>query len=227
MFQFRRFPSYAYFVQRRMTGYCPAGLPHSEIPGSMDICSSPRLFAACHVLLRLLMPRHSPCALSSLTCSSQSPLRFVSAGCLSASVENSARSLAPRFSPKTGFRRVKTGVTEALSGLAPRCQRILVLFENYAGFSQIRNCMSPCILSDAVPHSICFVMCLHTTPLCCLTCFVTLFSFQGAGLQPLFAVRFEDPIFRSGLQIQRQIAWWARVGSNHRPYDYQSYALAS
>ena len=79
MFQFRRFPSYAYFVQRRMTGYCPAGLPHSDIPGSMDICSSPRLFAACHVLLRLLMPRHSPCALSSLTCSSQSPFGSVSA----------------------------------------------------------------------------------------------------------------------------------------------------
>ena len=72
MFQFRRFPSYAYFVQRRMTGYCPAGLPHSDIPGSMDICSSPRLFAACHVLLRLLMPRHSPCALISLTISSGS-----------------------------------------------------------------------------------------------------------------------------------------------------------
>ena len=71
MFQFRRFPSHAYFVQRGMTAYCAAGLPHSEIPGSMDICSSPRLFAACHVLRRLLMPRHSPCALSSLTCSSQ------------------------------------------------------------------------------------------------------------------------------------------------------------
>ena len=111
MFQFRRFPSHAYFVQRGMTAYCAAGLPHSEIPGSMDICSSPRLFAACHVLRRLLMPRHSPCALSSLTCSSQSPLRSVSAGCLSASVENFARSLAPRFSPKTGFRRVKTWVT--------------------------------------------------------------------------------------------------------------------
>ena len=67
MFQFRRFPSYAYLIQRRMTGYCPAGLPHSEIPGSMDICSSPKLIAACHVLLRLLMPRHSPCALYSLT----------------------------------------------------------------------------------------------------------------------------------------------------------------
>ena len=65
-------------IQRRMTAYCAAGLPHSDIPGSMDICSSPRLFAACHVLLRLLMPRHSPCALSSLTCSPQSPLTSIS-----------------------------------------------------------------------------------------------------------------------------------------------------
>ena len=31
------------------------------------MCGSPRLIAACHVLLRLLMPRHSPCALYSLT----------------------------------------------------------------------------------------------------------------------------------------------------------------
>ena len=67
MFQFRRFPTYAYFVQRRLTEYCSAGFPHSEIPGSMLMCSSPRLIAACHVLHRLLMPRHSPCALISLT----------------------------------------------------------------------------------------------------------------------------------------------------------------
>ena len=67
MFQFRRFPSYAYLIQRRMTEYCSAGFPHSEIPGSMPMCGSPRLIAACHVLLRLLMPRHSPCALISLT----------------------------------------------------------------------------------------------------------------------------------------------------------------
>ena len=53
------------------------------------------------------------------------------------------------------------------------------------------------------------------------------FRLSPAQLPTAFAVRFEDPIFRSGLQIQRQIAWWARVGSNHRPYDYQSYALAS
>ena len=45
------------------------GFPHSEISGSQLICSSPKLIAAYHVLHRLLMPRHSPCALISLTIS--------------------------------------------------------------------------------------------------------------------------------------------------------------
>ena len=43
------------------------GFPHSNTRGSMDICSSPRLFAAYHVFLRLLVPRHPPCALFCLT----------------------------------------------------------------------------------------------------------------------------------------------------------------
>ena len=67
MFQFRRFPTHTYFIQRTLYEYGSYGFPHSDIPGSSDICSSPRLFAACHVLLRLLMPRHSPCALIRLT----------------------------------------------------------------------------------------------------------------------------------------------------------------
>ena len=74
MFQFRRFPTYAYLIQRRLTAYCAAGFPHSVISGSKPICGSPKLIAACHVLHRLLMPRHSPCALISLTSSAQSPL---------------------------------------------------------------------------------------------------------------------------------------------------------
>ena len=41
--------------------------PHSEISGSKDICSSPKLIAAYHVFHRLPVPRHSPCALCSLT----------------------------------------------------------------------------------------------------------------------------------------------------------------
>ena len=43
------------------------GFPHSDICGFSDICSSPQLFAAYHVFLRLLVPRHPPCALFCLT----------------------------------------------------------------------------------------------------------------------------------------------------------------
>ena len=60
----------------------PAGLPHSDIHGSMPAYGSPWLFAVRCVLHRLLMPRHSPCALCSLTISgaelrSPGPLLYV------------------------------------------------------------------------------------------------------------------------------------------------------
>ena len=72
MFQFPGFPAYDYFIHRMLHGSSPCGFPHSDICGSTLMCSSPQLFAACHVLLRLLMPRHSPCALSRLNSSSVS-----------------------------------------------------------------------------------------------------------------------------------------------------------
>ena len=50
-----------------VTEVSSAGFPHSDICGSSDICSLPQLFAAYHVFLRLLVPRHPPCALSCLT----------------------------------------------------------------------------------------------------------------------------------------------------------------
>jgi hypothetical protein len=53
-------------IQPAVAGVHPAGFPHSEIPGSKPACGSPRLIAACHVLHRLLAPRHPPYALSSL-----------------------------------------------------------------------------------------------------------------------------------------------------------------
>ena len=49
------------------SGISQRGFPHSEIPGSKLICSSPGLIAAYRVLHRLLVPRHSPYTLSSLT----------------------------------------------------------------------------------------------------------------------------------------------------------------
>ena len=62
-----RVPFHTLWIGVWMTGVCPAGFPHSDISGSMDICSSPKLFAAYHVFHRLLVPRHPPCALSSIT----------------------------------------------------------------------------------------------------------------------------------------------------------------
>ena len=60
-------PLHTLWIGVQMTGVLPAGFPHSDICGSRDICSSPQLFAAYHVFLRLLVPRHPPCALFCLT----------------------------------------------------------------------------------------------------------------------------------------------------------------
>jgi hypothetical protein len=57
----------AYGFSRGFLAMTREGFPHSDIPGSKLVCSSPRLIAACHVLHRLLAPRHPPYALSSLT----------------------------------------------------------------------------------------------------------------------------------------------------------------
>ena len=67
-----------------------SGFPHSDIHGSKDICSSPWLFAAYHVFLRLLVPRHPPYALFCLTSFDrsmicQSPFLFFRKGFLSVS----------------------------------------------------------------------------------------------------------------------------------------------
>ena len=64
------FPGFArarLWIHRAVRRFYQRGFPHSEIPGSKPVCGSPRLIAAYHVLHRLLLPRHSPCALSSLT----------------------------------------------------------------------------------------------------------------------------------------------------------------
>src|SRR6202140_2169572 len=64
------FPGFArtrLWIHRAVHGFYPCGFPHSEISGSMPACGSPKLIAACHVFHRLLLPRHPPRALSSLT----------------------------------------------------------------------------------------------------------------------------------------------------------------
>ena len=134
MFQFRRFPTYCYFIHSTLTRYCRAGFPHSDIHGSKDICSSPWLFAACHVLLRLLMPRHSPCALSSLTFVGAKSARLRFRRQPMAVCENCARFLAPPLNFKTRFEVVCGGTLNA--DLTP-CYGHIAVSQNYAGVTEV------------------------------------------------------------------------------------------
>ena len=62
-----RVPFLKLCIGLRILEVCSSGFPHSDISGSKDICSSPKLFAAYHVFHRLLVPRHPPYALISIT----------------------------------------------------------------------------------------------------------------------------------------------------------------
>jgi hypothetical protein len=70
MVHFPTLPSMPYVFRHGYPGISQGGLPHSEIAGSKPVCGSPTLIAAYHVLHRLLVPRHSPYALSSFTITS-------------------------------------------------------------------------------------------------------------------------------------------------------------
>ncbi len=106
MFQFPGFASTNYVFIGRYS--LRSGLPHSDIHGSTPARGSPWLFAACHVLHRLLVPRHPPNALLALK---PSPTR---AGAIhAASVISDHPVIRPGTKPKTnrGTRRARSQVT--------------------------------------------------------------------------------------------------------------------
>ena len=113
------------------------GSPIRKSADISDICSSPRLIAACHVLLRLLMPRHSPCALFSLTCSSQSPLVSVSGNSLRLLPKTAPAPLLLAFLAQT-LALVCARRGDAYDSLLSQRSRSLEIFgslKNYAGNS--------------------------------------------------------------------------------------------
>ena len=67
-----RVPLHTLWIGVLMIRVLRTGFPHSDICGSRIICISPQLFAAYHVFLRLLVPRHPPCALLCLISSMHS-----------------------------------------------------------------------------------------------------------------------------------------------------------
>ena len=157
-----------------------AGSPIRKSTDIADICSSPWLIAACHVLLRLLMPRHSPCALSSLT-----------------------------------FRIISLILKVELCRQFNRIFEIVIVTHLY-DVPQLKLKIRSFKL-------------LLKRPLCCLAFHFIhyIVQFSRFDLPTAFAARSEDLSFVRSSDPTTTVVWWARVGSNHRPYDYQSYALAS
>jgi hypothetical protein len=67
MFHFPTFPPPALCVQAGAMGhYAQSGFPIRKSPDRSLVADSPGLIAGSYVLLRLLVPRHSPCALTNL-----------------------------------------------------------------------------------------------------------------------------------------------------------------
>ena len=66
MFQFTGLLQYNYVFIILYLDITLSEFPHSDISGSKLTYSSPKHFVVCHVLHQLLVPRHSPCALSNL-----------------------------------------------------------------------------------------------------------------------------------------------------------------
>src|SRR5262245_21890394 len=101
----------------------PAGFPHSDISGSKCVCHSPELFAAYHVLHRLLSPRHPPCALSSFTEFRCSLGAYPSLLLRLSKISRGAR--APRSSSRGEPRESDTSLRVARRSLPEiRCSRI-------------------------------------------------------------------------------------------------------
>jgi hypothetical protein len=67
MFHFPTLPPPALCVQAGAMGhYAPSGFPIRKSPDRSLVADSPGLIAGSYVLLRLLVPRHPPCALTNL-----------------------------------------------------------------------------------------------------------------------------------------------------------------
>ena len=160
MFQFRRFPTYCYFIHSTLTRYCRAGFPHSDIHGSRDICSSPWLFAACRVLHRLLMPRHSPCALISLTFVGINCASFASAVRLRLLAKAHTAPFVPPLKSETGFRFVGEMVAAQFN---PRYGLIAVL-----RIMQALQKICVCCVLPLKFHITLLLLCIKHSALCCL-----------------------------------------------------------
>ena len=132
------FPGFArtrLWIQRAVTGFCPVGFPHSEIPGSMGASPSPRLIAGSHVLHRRLAPRHPPYALSSLTIKSAQHTSSVVGGWWPVASKTSCSSPGTRHLPLYLSRFAFASISVRISaGQMSTCRRRTIQFSKTAEY---------------------------------------------------------------------------------------------
>ena len=200
MFQFRRFPTCAYLIQRRLTAYCAAGFPHSVISGSKPVCGSPKLIAACHDLHRLLMPRHSPCALISLTSSAQSPLPTLPP--LAKAPSAPLRLLSSLNPLRWASNWFKGQGTDASRPFCRSPNQLLVLLIRIMQASECLKCFTTSqlvVVFTLLPNSFLFRLKFPQFPASTLLLafpsgiIIHIVQFSRCAFQPLVKVRFQYP----------------------------------
>ena len=168
-----RVPPVWLWIHHTVTEVSSAGFPHSDICGSGLMCSSPQLFAAYHVFLRLSVPRHPPCALFCLT---NSLLGLPFLGCPSRAFAPSVTLLVGRFLVLALF--VACFLSRQCSARAPG------MFPS----GNFRQCVALSVLGCLVISRFAFS---HTRY---LRLFDSLFGFQGTNRNAPRSVERRSPI---------------------------------
>ena len=204
MFQFPGFPSLHYGFMQRYCNITCSEFPHSDICGSRLICSSPQLFAACHVLLRRHVPRHPPYALCSLIFLSRLLILTYLQNSLTSTRPNRAIQAFPACLAFLRFRINQFGFlfVFCLSYFASFFHYAVVNLRMFNIFPQQRTYI------DFGRHR------------SALAAFAAWWAHAELPTKMAYV--------RSRVIAQATcVAWWAQVDSNHRPHAYQACALTS
>ena len=209
------------------------GFPHSEIRGSTIARISPRLIAACHVLHRLLAPRHPPNALLSL----HHTITARAQGQIAPHVIVQILRDLPPLSPKAGARRtlirnhihihqIRFTTLKSKPQPAPRKRPIMrqapgpsgnpLVFpcrpnREHHGGSRIRT--GDPLLAKQVLYQLSYAP---------LWDWMGVVLARGRATTPCVAGRFSLP--PGDFRLRRK---WAREDLNLRPHAYQACALTN
>ena len=179
-----RFLIPCYFIHTAVPAhYCRWVPPFGNLRFITDICSLPQLIAACHVLLRLLVPRHSPYALFNLTCCSSfyRPASLLSPASVLTCPEH-APLLAPS-APCSSIKILRSFKFSSLPALTESKIIVKTLSENFfSGFSVEAS-------SGSFPVKASEIVVLNPLSANLLTCLVFLVSLPGYRLI-LFSISF-------------------------------------